>query len=99
MNDNVKVSINKTTISPIIKIIKIEIRSDTAVEKIEMNQEDFANALFGLAEVKAKRRTKILRNEAKEKLKPCPTCKKPRGEDEHGSYICPCPNCGDEIPF
>ncbi len=32
-------------------------------------------------------------------LKPCEKCKKPRGEDERGAYICPCPHCGDEIPF
>ncbi len=35
----------------------------------------------------------------KKQLKPCEKCKKPRGEDEHGAYICPCPHCGDEIPF
>ncbi len=34
-----------------------------------------------------------------EKLAPCPACKKPRGEEENGAYICPCPHCGDEAPF
>lgn len=29
----------------------------------------------------------------------CPKCKQPRGEDEHGTYICPCPHCGDDIQF
>ena len=48
--NNVTISINKTANS---KRIKIEIRTKSAVEKIEMNQEDFANALFGLAEVPA----------------------------------------------
>jgi len=32
-------------------------------------------------------------------LKPCPKCGKPRGEDTSGCWICPCPHCGDEIPF
>lgn len=32
-------------------------------------------------------------------LEPCPHCKWPRGRDENGAYICPCPGCGDEIPF
>jgi len=36
---------------------------------------------------------------AERKLTPCPECKKPRGEDENGAYICPCPHCGCEIPF
>ena len=36
---------------------------------------------------------------AEEKLIPCPTCKKPRGEEENGSLICPCPHCGDKVPF
>lgn len=30
---------------------------------------------------------------------PCPVCKKPRGEDENGALICPCPHCGCEVPF
>ena len=37
--------------------------------------------------------------QAAEKLAPCPECKKPRGEDEQGAYICPCPHCGCDIPF
>lgn len=34
-----------------------------------------------------------------EKLAPCHVCKKPRGEEENGAYVCPCPHCGDEAPF
>lgn len=26
-------------------------------------------------------------------------CKKPRGRYSDGSYVCPCPHCGDAIPF
>ena len=59
MKDEVKISINKTANS---KRIKIEIRTKSAVEKIEMNQEDFSNALFGLAEVPAERRIKKLKD-------------------------------------
>lgn len=39
------------------------------------------------------------KGEPEEKLTPCPECKKPRGEEENGAYICPCPHCGDEAPF
>jgi hypothetical protein len=53
--DKVGVSINKTANS---KRIKIEIRTNSTVERIEMKQEDFANALFGLAEVPAERQIK-----------------------------------------
>lgn len=37
--------------------------------------------------------------EIEEKLSPCLICKEPRGYDEHGAAICPCPHCGDKIPF
>jgi hypothetical protein len=60
MTDKVRISISKTANS---KIIKIEIRTKSAVEKIEMKQEDFANALFGLAEVPAERRIKIFKKQ------------------------------------
>ena len=53
--DAVRVSINKTANS---KIIKIEIRDNLGVDMIEMKQDDFTNALFGLAEVPAERRVK-----------------------------------------
>ncbi len=59
MIDKVRISINKTANS---KIIKIEIRTKSAVEKIEMTQENFSNALFGLAEVPAERRIKKFQN-------------------------------------
>ncbi len=39
------------------------------------------------------------KGESEEKLTPCPKCKNPRGEDEHGTLVCPCPHCGDETPF
>lgn len=40
--------------------------------------------------------------EPQKELTPCPKCKKPRGENEDGLWICPCPHCGcndDGIPF
>ena len=56
--NNLTISINKTANS---KRIKIEIRTGSTVEKIEMDQEDFTNALFGLAEVPAERRIKKMK--------------------------------------
>lgn len=29
----------------------------------------------------------------------CYNCGKQRDENEDGSWVCPCPHCGDEIPF
>ncbi len=54
--DKVTISISKTANT---KIIKIEIRTDKSVERIKMDQGDFASALFGLAEVTAVRSVKI----------------------------------------
>lgn len=56
--DDVRVSINKTANS---KTIQIEIRSPGKIEKIILDQNNFTNALFGLAEVEAKRRTRVIK--------------------------------------
>lgn len=39
------------------------------------------------------------KQEDPESLKPCPQCMKPRGKEKNGALICPCPHCGDSIPF